>query len=253
MFIDTHTHLYDSGLSEEEGLIERALEARVRKMYMPNCNSETIAPMLKLADQHPLHCLPMMGLHPCYVREDYQKELELVYRWLRIRPFAAIGEVGLDFHWDRTWDAEQEIAFVQQIEWALEFNLPLVIHSRSSISRCIEILRQKGKGRVKGVFHCFPGTAEEAAEIIDMGFMLGIGGVLTFKNAHLVSVVERLDLNMIVLETDAPYLAPHPHRGKKNYSHYLPLVAQRLAEIKGLPLEEVAEVTSRNAEKLFSI
>lgn len=253
MFIDTHTHLYDPGLMEEDETISRALEAGVGKMYMPNCSSETIGPMLELADRYPRHCIPMMGLHPCYVKEDYKKELDIVHHWLKSRPFAAIGEVGIDYHWDRDWDKEQELAFRQQIRWAMEWELPLVIHSRSSLAKCVELVRDEGKGKVTGVFHCFTGSENEAREIIDLGFLLGVGGILTFKNAGLDSVVQQLPLEHMVLETDAPYLAPHPYRGKKNFSHYIPVIAQKLAELKGLSLEEVAEATSRNAKKLFRI
>lgn len=253
MYTDTHAHLYDGKMAEDPDHINKSIEAGVTRMYMPNCNAETIAPMLTVAEQFPSHCFPMMGLHPGYVKENVKEELDIVYHWLKQRPFAAIGEVGLDFYWDKTWVAEQEKALIQQIAWAVELELPLILHSRSATGRCIALIKEHGKGRVKGIFHCFSGSKEEAKTITDMGFLLGIGGVLTFKNAGLTEIVREIDLNDLVLETDAPYLAPHPYRGKTNFSYYLPQIAQKLADIKELPLQEVAKKTTENAEKLFSI
>lgn len=254
MYIDTHTHLYDDRLSPEEqdAMILRAIDAGVHRLYMPNCDSTTIEGMMRIARDWPDACLPMMGLHPCYVREDPSGELALVKEWLDKAPFAAVGEIGLDYYWDKTYVPQQKQAFEQQIDWALEYGLPIVIHSRESTQDCIDIVRSKQNGKLSGIFHCFSGTQDEAGQIMELGgFYLGIGGVVTYKNSSLQPVVQQVPMEYLVLETDAPYLPPVPHRGKRNESGYLPLIAAKIAELKGLSPEEVGKITTANAVQIF--
>lgn len=252
ILVDTHTHLYDERLMADEGSISRAITVGVQRMYMPNCNSETVKNMLLLADMWPHNCLPMMGLHPCYVKEDYRAELDIVAQWMAQRKFAAIGEIGLDYYWDLTWKTQQHEAFREQIDLAVKYNLPIVIHSRESTQDCIDVVKEKHAGTLNGVFHCFSGTLEEARQVADLGFYLGIGGVVTYKKSTLPDVVKEMPLEHIVLETDAPYLSPVPHRGKRNESSYVPLIAAMIAEVKSISIEEVAAVTTANANKLFA-
>lgn len=252
MFIDTHTHLYSEEFNEDRiARIEDAISKSVTKFYMPNVDSESIDGMLQLEVHFPTHCFPMMGLHPCSVKENYREELAIVKKWLDTRRFAAIGEIGLDLYWDKTFAKEQELAFKEQVYWALEYNYTIVIHCRNAFDEIFEIL--KGFEKLpKGIFHCFSGDIIQAQKILSFGnFKLGIGGVVTFKNSGLDKVVEQLNLTDIVLETDAPYLAPVPHRGKRNESSYIPLIAEKIAQIKGLTVEEVATVTSQNAIEIF--
>ncbi len=253
MFADTHTHLYDERLMADEMQVPRAIEAGVTKMYMPNCDSGTIAGMLQLADQWPDNCLPMMGLHPTYVKEHYKLELAIVAEWLGKRKFYAVGEIGLDYYWDKTHIAEQKEAFETQIDWALQYDLPIVIHSRESTQDCIDIVRRKQNGKLKGIFHCFSGTMDEARSIVALGFYLGIGGVVTYPKGDLPAIVKEIPLEHIVLETDAPYLAPVPYRGKrKNESSFIPVIAQKVADIKECTPEHVAAVTTANAALIFA-
>lgn len=252
MLVDTHTHLYDEKLMRDENQVQRAIEAGVTRMYMPNCNSETVAGMLQMAERYPDNCLPMMGLHPCYVKEDYRNELDLVEQELSNRKYYAVGEIGLDYYWDMTFKAEQIFAYEQQIKLALKHQLPIVVHSRESTQDCIDVAKRNQDGALKGIFHCFSGTLAEARQIIDMGLLLGIGGVVTYSKGTLPDIVKELPLECMVLETDAPYLAPVPHRGKRNESSYIPVIAQRIAELKNTSIEEVAIVTTHTAEKLFA-
>jgi TatD DNase family protein len=253
MYTDTHTHLYDEQFREEEAaMIQRALDAGVTKMYIPNCDHTTMDDMLRISDAWPDHCFPMMGLHPCYVKENYEEELQLIADWLAKRKFHAVGEIGIDKYWDLTFLEAQKEAFRRQIDLALHYDLPIVIHSRESTADCIEIVKEKQKGKLKGVFHCFSGTADEAREITELGFWLGIGGIVTFKKSTLPEIINITSLEHIVLETDAPYLAPVPYRGKRNESSYLPLMAQKIADLKQLSVAEVARITTENAEKLFN-
>lgn len=252
-FTDTHTHLYDERLMSDANQVQRATDAGVTKMYMPNCDSGTIEGMLKLAEEYPDNCLPMMGLHPCYVKENYEQELAIVDEWMEKRKFAAVGEIGLDYYWDLTFKEQQIIAFERQIDLALKYDLPIVIHSRESTADCIAIVKQKQNGRLKGIFHCFSGTHDEANQIIETGLYLGIGGVVTYTKGSLPDIVRSVPLSSIVLETDAPYLAPVPYRGKRNESSYIPVIAARIAELKNITVEEVAKVTTSNSEKIFPI
>jgi TatD DNase family protein len=250
--IDTHTHLYSNTfLSDIDDVLQRAESEGVYRFYLPAIDSETHDAMLKLEAQHPGKCLAMMGLHPCSVGADVEKELALVQDWLSKRSFKAVGEIGLDYYWDKTFVQQQEAAFHQQIEWALHYKLPIVIHSRESMTDSIRVVREHQKGALGGIFHCFTGSLEEAQEILDLGFYLGIGGVVTYKNTHLREVIKALSLDKIVLETDSPYLTPVPFRGKRNESSYLKYVAHQIAEVKNMPVEEVAAITSANAQKIF--
>lgn len=252
MYIDTHTHLYDEQFAaDSDEMVQRAIDAGVTKMYMPNCDSTTIPGMMQLAEKWPSNCYPMMGLHPCYVKENYKDELAIVAEQLRNNKFLAIGEIGLDYYWDMTFEQQQIEAFEYQIDLALQYDLPIVIHSRESTQACIDVVKKKQDGRLRGIFHCFSGTMEEAEQIIALGFYLGIGGVVTFKKATLADIVKEVPMEHIVLETDAPYLAPVPYRGKRNESSYAAIVAQKIADLKAMPVEQVAGITTRNAEKIF--
>jgi len=254
MFIDTHTHLYDEQFdSDRKTSIQQAIDQGVEKMYLPNCDSSTIEGMLEVEKAFPSHCFAMMGLHPCYVKENVHDELAIMEAWLTKRTFSAIGEIGLDYHWDKTYINEQKKAFRTQIEWSLQYNRPIVIHTREATKDTIEIVKEYAPKGVRGVFHCFSGSVETARQIIDLGFYLGIGGVLTYKNAGLQEVVQLIDLKHIVLETDAPYLSPVPHRGKRNESSYTLFIAEKLANLKGIDLTTVANITTENALKLFGI
>lgn len=256
MFVDTHTHLYDDRLTEQkqDEMIRRAFEAGVSKLYMPNCDQHTIPGMMRIAGDFPGQCLPMMGLHPTYVKDDFETELAIIREWLQKEEFAAVGEIGLDYYWDKTPAVieRQKIAFSRQIDWALEFDLPIVIHSREATPDCIAIVREKQNGSLRGIFHCFSGTMEEAEQIIALGFQLGIGGIITYKsNRELQDIVARVPLESILLETDAPYLSPVPYRGKRNESGYIPFIAEKIAELRNLSIEEIGRVTTEASEKLF--
>jgi len=252
MIIDTHTHLYDEKFDEDRFVsIQNAIDAGVYKMYMPNCDSSTIAGMLQVEQDFPAHCFSMMGLHPCYVKENVDAELAIMREWLEKRKFAAVGEIGLDYYWDKTFIEAQKKAFRLQMEWAIEFDLPIVIHNREATKDSIDLVREYVPKGIRGVFHCFSGSYETALQIIDLGFYIGVGGVLTYKNAGLQEVVQKIDLQHIVLETDAPYLTPTPFRGKRNESAYIQYVAQKLADLKSISVEEVEKITSLNAIQLF--
>ena len=251
--IDTHSHLYSEEFKEDiEDILQKSNAAGVSRVYLPAIDSNSHEMMLALADKHPGYCIPMMGLHPCYVDDRFEAELDIVKEWLGKRPFAAIGEIGLDFYHSVAFKAQQEIAFQIQIEWAIAKNLPIVIHSRSSMDECIKMIAQHGKGKARGIFHCFGGDERQAKKVIDLGFYLGIGGVVTYKNAGLAKIVEETPLENLVLETDAPYLSPVPYRGKRNESSYVVHVAEKIAELKGISIEKVDEITSTNAKKIFA-
>lgn len=251
-FIDTHTHLYSEEFKDDRtGMIDLAITKGVNKFYLPNIDSSSISGMLELELQYPDHCFPMMGLHPCSVKENYQEELAVVKQWLDTRRFLAIGEIGLDLYWDKTFIKEQEIAFRQQIEWALHYNYTIDIHCRNAFDEIYAILKSYSK-LPKGVFHCFSGTIEQAEQVLAFGdFKLGIGGVVTFKNSGLDKVVEHIDMKHLILETDAPYLAPMPYRGKRNESGYIPLIAEKIAILKGTTVDTVAKATTQNALDIF--
>ena len=250
--IDTHTHLYLSDFKEDiESIILRAEENGITKFYLPAIDSATHDDMIALEDKYPGKCFAMMGLHPCSVKEKYKEELSIIEDWLTKRKFAAIGEIGLDFYWDKTFSDQQYEVFTHQINLALQYDLPIVIHTRNAMQETINVVKEFAPKGLKGIFHCFSGSYESAKEIIKAGFYLGIGGVVTYKNAGLAEVLEKIELEHIVLETDSPYLTPVPFRGKRNESSYIKYVVSRLAEIKNTTVEEIAAITSANADKIF--
>ena len=252
--VDTHCHLYSEEFeADQAAVVQKAIEAGVEKFYLPGIDSTVIPAMLDLEQKFPGKCFAMMGLHPCYVKENFQQELTIVKDWLDKRHFAAVGEIGLDYYWDKTFAAEQVLAFRSQIEWSIDLGLPIVIHTRNAMQQTIEIVKEYAPKGLRGIFHCFSGSYETACEIIDAGFYLGIGGVVTYKNSGLVDVLSKIDLKHLVLETDAPYLTPVPFRGKRNESSYLKYVVEKLAAIKNCPVEMVATITSANAEKIFGL
>lgn len=249
--IDSHAHIYLNEFdADREAIVDHAQAAGVQQILMPAIDATTHDVMLAVEAEFP-GCRAMMGLHPCSVKENYLEELEIIKNFLQQRQFVAIGEIGLDFYWDKTFVQQQFKAFHAQIRLALDNQLPIAIHSRNATDECIGVVRQYPG--LRGVFHCFSGTTEQAEKIIALGFMLGIGGVVTFKNAGLDKVIEKVGLSHVILETDAPYLAPVPFRGKRNEPAHVPLVAQRLAQIAGVPAETVAEITSANTRKLFGL
>ena len=253
MFIDTHAHIYSSEFnSDRKEMILRAQQDGVTRILMPNIDSQSVDGMMALANEYSF-CIPMMGLHPCHVRENYIEELEKVEVMLRKYPYSAVGEIGIDLYWDKTYVEEQEFAYRKQIELAREFGLPVAIHSRDSLHRTIGILEEMQDGSLSGVFHCFNGSADDAARIQELGFYMGIGGVITYKNAGVDVTVADIPLEWLVLETDAPYLSPVPHRGKRNECNYIRHIAERLATIKQVSVEEVGRITSANAIKLFKL
>lgn len=250
--VDTHCHLYSNVFKADiDAVIDRAVQEGVERLYLPAIDSESHQAMLELEARFPGKCIAMMGLHPVSVKENYEEELALIAEWLSKREFAAVGEIGLDYYWDRAYDKQQVDAFHRQIEWALHYKLPIVIHSRESMDDCIRIVQEHQQGALGGIFHCFTGTAEQARQVIDAGFYLGIGGVLTYKKTTLPEVLADIPLEYMVLETDAPYLPPAPFRGKRNESSYLKYILEKLAGVKGLPQEEVAKITTANAQKIF--
>jgi TatD DNase family protein len=253
-FIDTHAHVYAPELASDiELVIKNAISTGIEKILMPAIDSASLEAMLKVEQQFPNHCIAMMGLHPCYVKENYQEELALVETWLAKRKFIAIGEIGLDYYWDKTFAKEQQLVFETQMQWALDMQLPIVIHTRNAMGETIELVKPFAKKGLRGVFHCFSGSKESAEQIIGMDFHLGLGGVLTYKNAGVAEAVKDIPMEYLVLETDAPYLAPVPYRGKTNEPAFMLEVAKKLAEIKSMPLHEIAAMTNSNAKKLFSL
>ncbi len=252
MFADSHAHIYlEQFKKDRDEAISRAVDEQVNRIYMPNVDSETIDDMLEAAHHHPGLCIPMMGLHPCSVNRHFEKELYVVEEWLEKGGFAAVGEIGTDLYWDRTYWPQQQEALKIQLQWGLDHDLPVVLHSRDSIDETIELVSPFAEKGLRGVFHCFTGTAVQAEKITGMGFMLGIGGVATFKNGGLDQVLDTVDTEWLLLETDSPYLAPVPHRGKRNEPAYIPLVAARVAEISGKEIEMIADITTKNAISLF--
>jgi TatD DNase family protein len=250
--IDTHSHLYlEDFAADLTDYMTRAEEEGVSRIYMPSLDSHHIGKMLDVENRYPGRCFSMIGIHPCYVRENYRDELAIMRKALDERRFAALGEIGLDYYWDRTFDDFQMICFKEQISMARQFTLPIVIHSRSSMDACIAVLQSEKEKGITGIFHCFSGNLENAGDIINCGLKLGIGGVVTYKNSGLAEVVAQVPLEHIVLETDAPYLTPVPFRGKRNESSYLKYIVARIASAKGITEEEVAKTTTENARAVF--
>ena len=251
--IDTHTHLYVAEFKDDiEEVMKRAHEEGIEKFYLPAIDSTETEAMELLEKKYPKTVFSMAGLHPCSVKENYREELSKIEQQLNTGKFAAIGETGLDFYWDTTFTAEQYECLHTQARWAINYHLPLVLHTRNAMQECIDVIKTYKGQNLRGIFHCFSGNVENAYEITEMGFLLGIGGVLTYKNSGLDKVVAEIDLKHIVLETDSPYLTPTPFRGKRNESSYLKYIAAKLAEIKQISIEEVAAVTTENAERMFS-
>ena len=250
--IETHAHIYDQQFDNDRpAMLDRAFGLGVQQIWMPNCDHTTIDGMLSLADAYPNKCLAMMGLHPTYVKKDFEKELYSVESYLKkSKEFIAIGEIGLDYFWDVSFKEQQIEALKIQLAWAVEYNLPVVIHSRSSFNDVADVIEDGFKGKLSGIFHCFTGTLESAQRAIDLGFLVGIGGVATFKNGGLDKVIPHIGLENMVLETDCPYLAPVPHRGKRNEVAFLNLVAQRVAELSEQTLDVVVGQTTQNATLL---
>jgi TatD DNase family protein len=253
-FIDTHAHLYSTPLKENiEGIIKNAMDNGIDTIIMPAIDSTTLDAMLEVEVNYPKNCMAMMGLHPCSVKENVKEELAIVEVQLQKRKFIAIGEIGLDYYWDKTFTTQQMEAFEIQMQWALDYKLPIAIHTRSAMGETIEAVKPFAKKGLRGIFHCFSGSRESAEQITSMGFHLGLGGVLTYKNAGVAEAIKDIPMQWLVLETDAPYLSPVPYRGKTNEPSYMIQVAMKLAEIKNLPLHEIASITTSNAEKLFGL
>jgi len=254
MLIDTHCHLYlDEFKPDINEVINRAEAEGVKKFYLPGIDSTEIDNMLLLEKKFPGKCMAMMGLHPCSVKENYGDELSIVKEWLSKRKFAAVGEIGLDFYWDKTFTQQQYEAFRMQIELSLQYKLPIVIHTRNAMQETIDVVKEFEQRGVRGIFHCFGGSYENAKEILDAGFYLGIGGVLTYKNSGLAEVLDKIDLKYMIMETDSPYLTPVPFRGKRNESSYLKYIVEKLATIKKVSAEEVGDITGLNAQKIFGL
>jgi len=253
-FIDTHAHIYSEEFqADREDMLARCDEQAIGSIYMPNVDHTSIDGMMELESKDPKKYIAAMGLHPCYVKKGFERELYRVEDWLRKRKFAAIGEIGTDLYWDKTFWEQQQEAFTVQLNWAKQYDLPVIIHCRESLNETIEIVRTLSDGKLKGIFHCFSGSLEQAQQIIKLGFYLGIGGVATFKNGGLDKVLPEIAMEHMVLETDSPYLAPVPHRGKRNEPAYIPLIAQRVADLKKISIEEVQLSTTSNAQGLFKV
>lgn len=254
MLIDTHCHIYlDEFETDRPEMLARAENEGVGLFLMPALDSQSHEVMINLEESYKDICLAMMGLHPGSVKQDFGKELKIAREWLEKRSFVAVGEIGLDFYWDKTFTSQQYESFHTQIEWALEFDIPVVIHSRNAIDECINVVKEHQAGTLKGVFHCFSGSIDQANQIIELGLLLGIGGVVTFKNSGIDKVMNEVDIKHIVLETDAPYLAPAPFRGKRNECSYLKYVVEKLSELKEIPKKDVEDITTKNAKGLFSL
>jgi len=255
LLTDSHTHLFLPAFKEDiEQVMERALQKGVKRIFLPNIDSSTIEALKKLAQKYPENCFSMMGLHPGSVKADYLSELEMIRTELETGDYCAVGEIGIDLYWDKTFIKEQEDAFKQQIILAKELKLPIVIHARESFQEIFNIIEPLNDDSLTGIFHCFTGTIDDAEKIIGFGgFKMGIGGVLTFKNAGVDKVVEQINLEHLLLETDSPYLAPTPYRGKRNETAYILEVANKLAELHNCSIEEVARVTTENSKEVFKV
>ena len=252
MFIDTHAHLYLEHFKEDiDFVVELTRESGVEHVYLPNVDSETTGELLNLVECYPDMMHPMMGIHPCSIKENYLDELRHAEEELGKGNYIAIGEIGIDLYWEKTFHKEQKKAFERQIEWSRDLGLPFVIHSRESLDETISTVEKLQKGDLKGIFHCFNGTEEQGRRIEDQGFFIGIGGVLTYKNSGVRENIVNLSLDFMVLETDAPYLSPTPFRGKRNQSNYIPIIAEQLAIVKEVDLKTIADITTKNAIEVF--
>jgi len=253
-FVDTHAHLYVDDFKEDTvNVLDRALQNGIKKIIMPAIDSKSHNDLIEMSAENNGFLYPLMGLHPTSVDKDYKKELDIAEKYLSQNTFYGIGEIGIDLYWDKTFKNQQVDVFTTQVKWAKELNLPIVIHTRDSFDEVYKALYPLVTDNLKGIFHCFGGTAEQAKLITDMGFMVGIGGVITFKNTNLRDIIKFIDINHIVLETDSPYLAPVPYRGKRNESSYINIIAEKVAEVYGYSINKVAEITTANALKIFNI
>lgn len=249
---DTHSHIYSDKYDEDiEHFMDRAFKNNIKRIFVPNINYSTVSKMLKLTSKYPNILFPMIGLHPCYVDENFKEQLDLIKQYLKNKNICAIGEIGIDLYWDKSLIKFQKEAFIIQLNWATKMKIPVVIHCRNSFNDIYEILISEKYNSLSGVFHCFTGSLEQANKIIDLGFYLGIGGVVTFKNSGLDKVLEKVDIRNILLETDSPYLAPSPFRGKLNESSYLYYIAKKISEIYNIDIDKVANITTNNSVKLF--
>ncbi|MFP4023940.1 MAG: TatD family hydrolase [Thiohalospira sp.] len=253
-FVDTHTHLYLPEFDQDrDQVVKEAIDNNVKKLLLPNVDCSTINPLLNLVKKYPLNCFPMMGLHPTSVNKEYKKDMDHIEYWFKKENFIAIGEIGIDLYWDKTYQKQQEEVFRWQLNLAKKYNLPVVIHARESFDEIFKIVDEEIDDRLSGVFHAFTGNNNQADQIIEWGFKIGIGGIVTFKNAGLDKVVRNIDINHIILETDSPYLAPVPKRGKRNQSAYIKYIAEKIALIKNVSISEIAEVTTKSANQLFKL
>lgn len=254
MITDTHTHLYSRQFNEDQAtMIKRAKDVGISRFFVPAIDSSYAKRMFELEKKHPKEVFLMMGLHPCYVKDNYLEELHFVKKWIDKRKFYAIGEIGIDLYWDKSTLQIQQDAFITQINWAKEKKLPIVIHCREAFDEVFEILEQEKGDDLRGVFHCFTGNKQQAETAIACNMKLGIGGVVTFKNGKIDTFLNQIDLQHIVLETDAPYLAPKPFRGKRNESAYLTYILEKLVEIYGVSYEKIAKITTENSKTIFGI
>lgn len=253
-FIDTHCHLYDEAFdTDRPQAVQRAIDAGVTTMLLPDIDSTSTERLDSLYNLYPKHFRRMAGLHPTSVKEDFEQELAHVRKRLETGSFVAVGEIGMDLYWDRTFEEQQREVLRRQMLWAEEYSLPVALHIRKAHNEVFGLLRDLNRSSYRGVMHCFGGSLQEAHRAVEMGFMLGIGGVVTFKNATMADVAKTMPLDRLLLETDAPYLSPVPHRGERNESSYIPLIAQKIADLRGISIEKVAEQTSANARMLFNL
>jgi TatD DNase family protein len=254
MLTDTHTHLYyETDDTKRAGLIERCNENSINRLFLPNVDTSSLPLVFSLVKSYPAMCFPMLGLHPCSVKENWEEELNAIKQALAGRNIVAIGEIGIDLYWDKTLLNEQVAAFKRQIAWAKELKLPIVIHCRDAFDEIFKVLEQEHDDNLRGIFHCFTGSLEQAHKVTGLGFYLGIGGVVTYKNAGLDKVVQQIGLKHLVLETDSPYLTPVPHRGKPNESSYLIYIAQKVAELHQTDVQTVADITTANSQLVFGV
>lgn len=252
--IDTHAHIYvDKFSSDRDETLERAFSSKVSHIFMPNIDHESIDAMLAVEEKYPNQCFAMMGLHPCSVDSHFEKQLYTVEKWLAQRKFVAVGEMGLDLYWDQTYFEEQKEAFRIQANWAKKYDIPLVVHTRESMKETIDLLEELQDGNLKGIVHCFTGDATDAKKITDLGFYIGLGGVATFKKGGLDKVIPEIDISRVVLETDSPYLAPTPFRGKRNEPAYVNHVAEKVAQFYNLEIDELENITDKNALDIYQM
>jgi TatD DNase family protein len=251
-FIDTHAHLYMAQFDGDcDEMLARCAAQGVHKIYLPAIDTRSHKQMLALEKRKPDTCFAMMGLHPCSVKADYERELKAVFDYWAERDFVAVGEIGLDLHWDKTFFEQQQDAFRRQMQFAKTRKRPIVIHARESMDEIMPMVAAEKNDDLQGIFHCYSGTLAQAHECVEMGFYLGVGGALTYKKSGLDEILKHIALEHLVLETDAPFLTPVPHRGKRNESSYIPIIAQKLAEVKGVSIEKIAAITTENAARIF--